>query len=61
VIVEIVVDEAGNVGDAKVVRSIPLLDEPAVNAARRWQFQPATLNGQPVKVKMMVTQNFTLK
>jgi len=61
VILEVVIDEAGNVGDAKVLRSIPLLDEPAVNAARAWHFTPTMVNGQPVKVKMAVTQNFTLK
>src|SRR4051812_21797233 len=57
VILEVVIDEMGNVGDAKVLRSIPLLDEPAVNAVRAWRFTPTMVNGQPVKVKMAVTQN----
>jgi protein TonB len=61
VILEITIDEAGRVGDAKVLRSIPLLDQPAIDAVRRWQFVPSTLNGQAIKVKMAVTQNFTLK
>jgi TonB family protein len=61
VILEVVIDETGGVSGTKVLRSIPLLDEPAMRATERWQFEPATLNGQPVKVKMTITQNFTLK
>jgi TonB family protein len=61
VILEVVIDERGRVGDAKVMRSIPLLDQPAMDEVSRWQFTPTVVNGQPVKVRMMVTQNFTLK
>ena len=61
VIAEIVIDPAGEVVDAKVVRSIPLLDEAALRAVRTWRFEPTTVNGQPVPVRMYVTVNFTLK
>lgn len=61
VILEVVIDERGRVGDAKVMRSIPLLDQPAMDEVSRWQFAPTVVNGQPVKVRMMVRQNFTLK
>jgi len=61
VILEVVIDERGRVGDAKVMRSIPLLDQPAMDEVSRWQFAPTVVNGQPVKVRMTVTQNFTLK
>jgi TonB family protein len=59
--VEIVIDEAGNVADAKVVRSIPLLDESALQAVRNWHFAPTVLNGQPVPVRTVVTVNFTTR
>jgi len=59
VIVEIVVDETGSVADAKVVRSIPLLDEEAVRAVRNWHFTPSMVNGQPVPVRMNVSVSFT--
>ena len=61
VVLEVVIDERGRVGDTKVLRSIPLLDQPAIDAARTWQFTPTMVNGQPVKVRMTVTQNFTLQ
>jgi TonB family protein len=61
VILEVVIDERGRVGDTKVLRSIPLLDQPAIEEAGRWQFAQTMVNGQPVKVRMTITQNFTLK
>jgi len=61
VLVEIVIDESGDVSDAKVLRSIPMLDEPSLTAVGKWHFTPTVVNGQPVKVRMVVTQNFALK
>jgi protein TonB len=49
------------VTDAKVLRSIPLLDAAALDAVRQWVFTPTTLNGTPVPVIMTVTVNFTLQ
>jgi TonB family protein len=59
VIAEIVVNESGNVTDTKILRSIPLLDEAALEAVRQWQFSPSVVNGHTVPVKMTVTVNFT--
>jgi TonB family protein len=59
VIAEVVIDASGTVTDAKVVRSIPLLDEAALQAVRNWRFAPTLLNGQPVPVRMNVTVNFS--
>ena len=53
--------EGDSVTDAKVLRSIPLLDAAALDAVRQWVFTPTTLNGQPVPVIMTVTVNFTLQ
>jgi TonB family protein len=60
VVAEIVVDPSGNVTDAKVVQSIPLLDEAALQAVRNWHYAPTVVNGQPVPVRMTVTVNFSL-
>jgi len=60
VILEIVLDEAGKVADARVLRSIPLLDQAALDAARQWEFSTTTLNGSPVPVIMTVTVQFSL-
>jgi TonB family protein len=59
VIVEVVVSESGLVTDAKVVRSIPLLDDAALRAVREWRFHPTMINGQAVPVRMTTTVNFT--
>jgi TonB family protein len=58
VIVEIVVDQNGAVSDAKVVRSIPLLDDEALRAVRNWHFAQAVVNGQPAAVRMNVAVSF---
>ena len=57
----IIPSPTGMVQDAKVLRSIPLLDAAALDAVRQWQFTPTTLNGVPVPVIMTVTVNFTLQ
>ena len=41
------------------LRSIPLLDEAAIEAVRHWTFSPSIVNGQPVPVRMTVVVNFT--
>jgi periplasmic protein TonB len=61
VIVEAVIGEDGRVRDVRVLRSIPLLDEAAIEAVRQWQFTPTMLNDQPVPVVMTVTVTFTLQ
>lgn len=61
VIIEIVVDEEGTVyRDARVLRSIPALNQPAIDAVRRWRFEPARLDGEPVPVVATVTVDFHL-
>jgi TonB family protein len=60
VVAEIVVDPSGNVTDAKVVQSIPLLDEAALQAVRNWHYAPTSVNGQSVPVRIIVTVNFNL-
>jgi protein TonB len=60
VVVEITVDEEGNVISARAVSGHPLLRDAAVEAARQWNFTPTTLQGEPVKVIGTLTFNFTL-
>lgn len=61
VIIETVIDTAGNVARGRVLKSIPKLDEAALDAVKQWQFEPTLLNGAPVPVVMTVTINFTLE
>ena len=60
VIIEVQIAEDGTIATAHTVRSIPLLDEAALDAVRQWIFTPTLLNGAPISVAMMVTVNFTL-
>jgi TonB family protein len=51
-LIEIVIDDAGLVRSARVVRSItPTYDASLLQATRDWRFQPATLNGAPVSYR----------
>jgi periplasmic protein TonB len=61
VILEATVNEAGNVTDVTVLRSIPLLDKPAIDAVKQWRYQPLLLNGVPFPFILTVTLTFSLK
>ncbi|MEZ5285090.1 MAG: energy transducer TonB [Vicinamibacterales bacterium] len=61
VIIEATLDTSGRVSAARVLRSIPLLDDAALTAVRQWVYTPTTLNGEPVSVLMTVTVNFQLQ
>lgn len=60
VIVEVVIGPDGKVKDVKVLRSIPMLDQAAIDAVKQWEFVPTLLNGVPISVLMTATVNFTL-
>ena len=61
VIIEAIIGPDGRVTEAKVLRSIPLLDAAALDAVKQWVYTPTLLNGVPVPVIMTVTVNFTLQ
>ena len=58
VVVEVVVDKAGNVGDLRVISGPPVLRQAALDAVRRWKYAPSTLDAQPISVQMLVTIRF---
>jgi TonB family protein len=60
VVIEITIDEEGNVMSAKVVSGHPLLQQAALSAARQWKFKPTLLNRNPVKVSGKLTFRFKL-
>jgi protein TonB len=61
VILEATIGIDGSVESAKVLKSIPQLDQAALDAVSQWQFTQTLLKGSPVKVIMTVTVNFSLK
>ena len=58
VVVEVTVNESGEVINAAAVCGPNLLREASVEAARKWRFTPTRLNGVPVKVIGSITFNF---
>ena len=61
VILEAKADEQGNVVDARVLRSVPPLDQAALDAVRQWKYKPMIVGGKPRKVVFTVTVRFALK
>lgn len=60
VVVEVTVDEVGNVMSARAISGHTMLKDAAVAAARGWKFTPTQLGGVPVKVVGNITFNFNL-
>jgi TonB family protein len=54
VIVQVLIDQRGDVAAAQVIRSLPPLDKAALDAVRQWKYAPITLNGETVCVGMTV-------
>jgi TonB family protein len=61
VIIELVIDEAGKVSTADVLRSVPPFDEAALTAARQWEYEITKVDGKPVPVRLTVPITFALK
>lgn len=59
VILEAIIDELGDVVNARILKGLPMgLDKSALEAVKTWKFKPATLDGRPVKVYYTLTINF---
>jgi protein TonB len=60
VLLEILINVDGRVAHAKVLRSIPLLDEAALATVREWLFEPALKDGRPVATLARAPIRFTI-
>lgn len=59
VVIWMVVDSDGRTRDVQVQRGISSeLDQAAVEAAKKWRFEPATKEGRPVSVRISVQFDF---
>ena len=63
VMVHILIGKDGRVREAKLhpEKHVPMLDAAALEAARRWTFEPALVNGHPVAVWALVPFKFALR
>jgi len=59
--VEVRIAKNGSVADARIVKSTPLLDKPALDALRQWKFEPPIFKGKSVEVLCTILVRFTLK
>jgi protein TonB len=61
VIIEAVISVDGSVRDARVLKSVALLDRAALDAVKQWRYAPTRLNGVAVPVIVTVTVQFRLQ
>ncbi len=61
VILSLIVDAEGRARNIQVARSLGMgLDEKAIEAVKKWKFEPGKKDGQPVAVQVNVEVNFRL-
>lgn len=58
VLVEATIGPDGKVADARVVKSVPLLDQAALDAVTQWEYAPTRVRGVAVPVIITVAINF---
>jgi TonB family protein len=61
VVIEGMIGGAGRIQCARVLKSVPLLDQAALDAVGQWEFTPVFMNGTPVPTRMTMSVNFTLQ
>lgn len=61
VVLEAIISTSGTVENVRIIKSVPLLDQAAVDAVRAWRYTPTRLNGVPVPVLITITVRFTLQ
>jgi len=58
VILEVWIDETGKTTNISLVRGHPMLVSAAIEAVRKWTYQPFTVDGKPATVKTFVMVSF---
>ena len=62
VLLQVTIDERGRVVDARVLSSdAPIFEAPALAAVLEWRFRPAEQSGHPVRARIVVPMEFTLR
>jgi periplasmic protein TonB len=59
--IDALIDESGRVTSMKVVSGPVMLHQAAMDALHQWKYKPATLNGKPVSMHLVVTIQFRLQ
>jgi TonB family protein len=59
-VLEVVFDAKGRVVSAEIRESVhPIYDNLVLTAARDWKYEPATVDGKPVKYRKLIQNNVT--
>ena len=61
VVIDAIIDERGDVTEARAISGPALLIPAALAAVIKWRYEPTLLNGEPVSVEMHVLVNFVLQ
>jgi protein TonB len=61
VVIECTIDPSGRIVNATVTKSVPLLDQAALDAVAAWRYRPTLVDGVPVPVLMTVTVRFHIR
>jgi TonB family protein len=61
VFLEIEIDESGHISVLRVARGDPALNDDAVRAASRWKYEPAVLDGKPIRYITTIAISFQEK
>jgi TonB family protein len=61
VILEVTTDIYGRVKNARILRSVPELDQAAIDAVKQWVYEPALIDGKPKGIIFTVTVAFHLQ
>jgi TonB family protein len=55
VVLDATIGSDGRPGDLRVLHSIPLLDQAAIDAVRQWRFEPPTARGASAPIRAPIT------
>ncbi len=61
VVIDAVIDTQGNVVEMRTVSGHPILALAAIEALRRWKYEPTILGGEAIPVELLVTLTFVSK
>ncbi len=57
---KLLINESGDVEDAQVIEGDDVFRKPAIDAAKKWKFEPFIRNGKPIKVATIINMDFAV-
>ena len=58
VVLSVTLDDKGSIVKARVIKSIPELDQAAIDTLKQWKYEPMTVNGVPKPIVFTVSIEF---